>query len=348
MKKLLLVGLIAFVIGCSSAKTTVVPKFVLTFSEYPSWSVFGVAHEKGLINGKEGELGSIEKKYGVDIVLKEADYDTCITLFGSGSVDASCQTNIDSLAPSLGRESVIIMPTSTSVGGDACIAVDYNGQKPLEFLKGKTTYGLEKSVSQYAFERNLQILDKNVDLKQYPFKNMDPAAASTAIQTGQKNIESIMVWNPFVLQILRTKDNAKVVFDSSKIPEEIIDCVVIGKDSLNKPGGKEFALAIIDSYYSVCNMLESSDSDATYVALGAKFSSLNAKDMRLVCQQTRFYNTPEKALALMTSKKFQTETMPMIIEWCVSHDMLNEKPTVGYDQNARLNFDTSYLKAYKK
>ena len=37
-----------------------VPVFSLAWSEYPSWSVFGVAHEIGIINGKEGEMGPIE------------------------------------------------------------------------------------------------------------------------------------------------------------------------------------------------------------------------------------------------------------------------------------------------
>ena len=95
--------------GCGGNKTTDIPSFSLAWSEYPSWSVFGVAHEKGLINGEKGKLGPIEKKYNVDIVLKEADYDTCLTLFGTGTVDASCQTNMDSLAPALGRDSVVIL-----------------------------------------------------------------------------------------------------------------------------------------------------------------------------------------------------------------------------------------------
>jgi hypothetical protein len=54
-------------------------KFKLAWSEYPSWSIFGVADEVGLIDGKEGAMGSIEKKYNVDIELVLADYDQCIT-----------------------------------------------------------------------------------------------------------------------------------------------------------------------------------------------------------------------------------------------------------------------------
>ena len=48
------------------------PVFSLAWSEYPSWSVFGVADKEGLLDGKEGALGTIEKKWNVDIVLNYA------------------------------------------------------------------------------------------------------------------------------------------------------------------------------------------------------------------------------------------------------------------------------------
>src|ERR1051325_586332 len=51
-------------------KEKVVPTFSLAWSEYPSWSVFGVASELGLIDGRQGHQGELEKKWGVDIVLE--------------------------------------------------------------------------------------------------------------------------------------------------------------------------------------------------------------------------------------------------------------------------------------
>ena len=107
------VSIVSFALyGCTGGSST--PTFTLAWSEYPSWSVFGVAHEQKLINGERGELGSIETRWGVDIVLKEVDYDTCITMYSSSTCDAVCITNMDILSPSLGRESVAVLPTSTS------------------------------------------------------------------------------------------------------------------------------------------------------------------------------------------------------------------------------------------
>lgn len=344
-----------FAIGCNNADLAKVsntgnaesatpPVFILDWSEYPSWSVFGVAHERGILNGKEGEQSDLEKKWNVDVVLKQSDYDTCLTHFGSNTVDAACLTNLDTLAPSLGRSSVAILPTSTSVGADACITV---GIDDIDSLKGVPVYGLEKSVSQYAFERNLVLAGKNP--KDYVFKNMDPAAASQAMQTNQPNVNAIMVWNPFVLQTLRTRTDSKVTLDSSTIEEEIVDCVMIGKDSLNKEGGDRFACCVIEAYYETNKLIDNPDTrDDALVALGAKFSSLGLEDMKLVCQQTRFYNTPEKAIELFNSEKFRNEIMPQVLEFCVDHDIVppadKSSKRFGFEEeDAVLNFTTKYI-----
>ena len=94
------------------------PSFSLAWSEYPSWSIFGVAHEMGLIDGDEGKLGTIEEKHNVDIVLKEAGYDSCLNMFTSKNCDAVCMTNMDALIVCPGRDGVAILPTSTSNGTD--------------------------------------------------------------------------------------------------------------------------------------------------------------------------------------------------------------------------------------
>jgi len=98
-------------------------------------------------------------------------------MYGSNTADAVCITNMDTLGPATDRASVAILPTSTSVGADACIAVGVND---LNGLKGKTTRGLERSVSQYAFERIL--IKKGLNPKDFPFSNMDPGAAASALK----------------------------------------------------------------------------------------------------------------------------------------------------------------------
>ncbi len=343
-------SLAACFLGCSPSKSNsgsssgtgkeAPPVFSLAWSEYPSWSVFGVADEQGLIDKDEGELGELEKKWNVDIKLNQADYDGCISQYATSVSDAVCITNMDILAPSVGRPAVAIMPTSTSVGADACIAV---GIKDLDGLKGQKTFGLEKSVSQYCFERCLEL--KGQKPAEFPFENKDPGVAASGMQAGQAEFKSIMVWNPFVLDTLRKRSDAKVMFDSSAIPEEIIDMVVVAKDSLAKPGGKRFAYCVAETFYALNKRIEDPKTgDDTLVALGAKFSNLKLEDMKQVVQQTRFYKTPDAALALFGSDKFRKETMPAVADFCASHGICDKKPTFAFEQgDAQLTFDSEFL-----
>lgn len=335
--------------GCPSSKDSGsltsgdAPVFTLAWSEYPSWSVFGVADEEGLIDGDEGAMGTLEEKWNVDIVLKQTDYDTCIGIYGSGEADAVCITNMDALGPSVSKSSVAILPTSTSDGADACIAV---GVESIEELKGKKTFGLEKSVSQYCFERVLEM--KGQTPAEFEFGNMDPAQAAQNMVNEQDNMDSIMVWNPFVMQTLRKRNDAKVIFDSTSIPEEIVDMVVCSQSSLKKPGGDRFAYAIIEAFYAVSDQIEEeATADETLLALAEKFvSGLSVEDMQTIVTQTKFYKTPAAAQTIFNKESFQKETMPTVVEFCLSHDILEEKPSIGFnDESAALNFSTKYIDA---
>jgi len=319
------------------------PSFSLAWSEYPSWSTFGVAHEAKLINGNQGELGEIEKKWNVDIVLKEADYDSCLTMYATLACDAVCITNMDVLQPSLSRPSVAVLPTSTSKGADACIVA---GVESVQDLKGKKVYGLEKSVSEYCFVRNLELLgEQEAD---YSFVNKDPGAAATAMQQKQEGYEAIVVWNPFVLETLNKRPDAKVLFDSSTIPGEIVDMVVIGQETLDKPGGERFAAAVIDTFYAINQRLaDPAKGDETLVALGKKFSNLGLEDMKKVVAQTVFYKDPAEGRGLFTGAELP-KTMERVVSFCVSHKITDKEPALAYGPKdagagAALRFDPTFI-----
>jgi NitT/TauT family transport system substrate-binding protein len=327
------------------------------WSEYPSWSAIYVAHMRGLIDGRKGFIGPIEEKYQVDIELKEAEYDPCIQLYASGQVDAVCITNIDILAPSLGRKSVVVAPTSTSYGGDMVIVE--KAIKDLAGLKSVPVYGLEKSVSQYLFERKLE--QAGVNRADYKFVNKDPGVAAMAMQQKQKEFRAIDVWNPFALETLNKRPDAYALFDSRTIPGEIIDAIVIAESSLEKKGGPEFVSAILEAFYAVNKLMaDPKERNKTLVQIGEKFSNLDLKSMETVVKQTRFYETPDQALALFTGGaafpggKVATDgnlmkIMERVVDFCLKNQMVDKKPSIGYGTkkeapNADVRFDPTFLK----
>jgi NitT/TauT family transport system substrate-binding protein len=321
------------------------PSFSLAWSEYPSWSVFGVAHRRKLIDGAKGKLGPIEEKWKVDIELQQKDYDPCLVAYATAACDAVCITNIDILSPAGSRPGVAILPTSTSDGADACIVT---GIDDVDQLKGHKVYGLAKSVSEYCFARCLQELGKAE--ADFEFANNDPAAASLAMQQGQAGYEAIMVWNPYVLQTLRTRQDTKVLFDSSKIPGEIIDMVVIAEDSLKKPGADAFCHAVIDCYYEMNKVIEApATRNEALVQIGEDFSDLKLEDMTLVVQQTKFYKNAEEGANVLAGADLP-KTMEKVLSFCESHEMFDGKRTVGYGKAdaaapVSVRFDDSYIKA---
>jgi len=327
------------------------PVFKLAWSEYPSWSVFGVASELGLIDGAKGKQGILEKKWGVDIVLDLLEYDPCIQLYASGKCDAVCVTNIDVLASALTRQSVAVLPTSTSVGADACIVVGIDTAKKadaVQELRRHKVYGLAKSVSEYAFVRNLELLGE--DAKKHNFTDEPPNTASVAMVSKKADHTAIMVWNPFVLQVLKDRPEAKVLFDSSTIPEEIIDMVVVAQDALTKQGGKEFACCVIDTYYTMNKLLQSPNkkrAEDTLVSIGKKFSNLGLEEMKKVVEQTRFYKTPDEALKLFEGDKLPDTMKKHVLRLALGLKMVEKEPTLGYGEKAKdaqLRFDPSYIK----
>ncbi len=322
------------------------PSFSLAWSEYPSWSVFGVAHLQKLIDGRAGAQGPIEKKWNVDIVLKEAEYDPCLAMYGAGQADAVCITDMDVLNPATSRASVIILPTSTSAGADALIVS--KNITDVKALRGKKVLGLAKSVSEYCFVRNLELLgEKESD---HRFSNMDPGAAAVAMQQKQAGVDAILVWNPFVLETLNKRSDVRVLFDSTSIPGEIIDCVAVAQSSLDKPGGKDFACAVIEAFYAVNKrMADPKTSDDTLIAIGEKFSHLDLNSMKKVVQQTKFYGTPEEGIAVLTGSDLP-KVMKRVSEFCVAHEITAKAPAIGYGTKqqapgAALRFDPSYIKA---
>lgn len=375
MKRLLaMIAMLGLIWGCNTSTKTPdaktsdakLPAFSLSPSEYPSWSTYIVAGQMGIINPKEGApYSDLEKKYGVDVVLKGGEYEACLTYYANGVVDAVCITNGDVLNPALSRPSTAIMPTSSSIGADAILA---EGDKKFADLKGVKVYALSKSVSEYLHRRAVEI--NKVDPKDYPFAHLDPGPAASAMQTGASEVKAICVWNPFQLNVLRANKKVKVVTSSEIIPYEIVDMVVVANESLKKPQGEEFATALCEIQYLVCKAMEDpAISDKVYAALGEAFFKLNREDTKLCCKQTRFFMNPQDACkffegGLMTDQKvpFPDLMKDTVIPTCQNIAILESvestvngvkvqkkvAPTIGFGDNTKqLNFDTKYMKRVK-
>lgn len=330
--------------------TPPLPVFLLGVSEYPSWVTFLVACNERLIGCKAGEIGPIEQKWGVDIHVKATDYDITLSMYGSGTADAACLTNTDALVPSTKRQGVAILPTSTSDRADALLVS--KTITDITQLRGKKIHGLKNSVSQYCFLRNLALLgEKEGD---YHFADMDPGAAALAMQQKQSGIDAIMVWHPFTIETLNKRPDVHALLSSGAIPLEIVDMVVMPKASLEKPGGKAFAYALVDTYYSVNRLLnDPARGDDILMQLREKFApshkkfapSLDLQSMRRVVREVKFFDTPGKGIELFMGSVLPGK-MKTVVDYTLHHKLLKKAPKVVFgaeNSGADLQFDPSYM-----
>jgi len=321
-----------------------VPQYTLAVSEYPSWSgTFLTAWDIGLVDGDAGKLGPIEEKWGIDLVIKDTDYDSCITLFVNGNVDAACLTNIDSLPPSVTRKAVAILPTSTSAGADACIVQPHI--EDVKALKSVKVRGLSASVSEYTFDKGLEALGE--DPTEYTFENLDPVQVGVVLQSG--GIDAGVTWNPVVMETLQSKPELKRLFDSSLIKGHIIDMVTASQESMAGPAGEAFGYALCDVYFSICKlMLSEATKDQVLTAMGKRFANLKLENMHTIVAETQFYTTPAKALELFEGAELPKVMTDDIIPWSVSKGLLesDKLPSVAYssESDANLIFDTQYIR----
>lgn len=191
------------------------PKYRVAWSHYTGWEPWAYAQ-------KSGVLKKWADKYGIEIELTLVnDYVESINLYTGGKFDACVMTNMDALTiPAVGGiDSTALIVGDFSNGNDGIVLKKGESVKD---LKGRSVKLVEFSVSHYLLARALEINGMSEkDVKTANASDADIAAIFSSDANG-----AAVTWNP-PLQQARNAKGAKLVFDSSKIPGEIIDLMVV-------------------------------------------------------------------------------------------------------------------------
>jgi len=187
-------------------------------------------------------------KYGIKIELTLVnDYVESINLYTAGKFDACAMTNMDALTiPAVGGiDSEAVIVGDFSNGNDGIVMKKGNSVKA---LKGRTVNLVELTVSHYLLARALDMNGMSErDVKLVNTSDSDIAAVFTADVNG-----AAVTWNPPLMQA-RAAKGATLVFDSSQIPGEIMDLMVVktsAPDSLKK--------ALTGAWYEVMALMTAS------------------------------------------------------------------------------------------
>lgn len=312
------------------------------WSHYTGWEPWAYADENGI-------LKKWADKYGIQIKLDLInDYVESINLYTAGKYDACVMTNMD----------VLTIPAVGGVDSTALIIGDYsNGNDGIVLKRGKTVKDMkgqkiklvELSVSHYLMSRALSM--NGMSERDVQPVNTSDADIGTVFITEKD--AAVVTWNPILMNVRNVK-GATLVFDSSKIPGEILDLMVVktaAPDSLKK--------ALVGAWYETMAILSAKDKrtkDA--IAFMAKKSGGTSAEFEAQLKTTAMFYTAKEAVAFARDKKVQS-TMEFVRSFSFDHGLFGQgaksKDAVGIafpdgtilgnKGNVKLRFDATYMQA---
>ncbi len=207
--------LLASLAVCAATVLQAAPLKV-AYSDWPGWTAFAIAEQKGWF-----------KDAGVEVELLWFEYGPSMEAFTAGKVDAVMVTNGDGLVTGAGgAKNIAILITDFSNGNDMVVAKP--GIKSVKDLKGKKI-GLE-----VGFVPHLLLLNglKKAGLSESDVTLVPTPTSQTPQVLASGQVDAIAAWQPNSGQALAALPGATAVYTSADQPGLIYDTVSVSPQSL--------------------------------------------------------------------------------------------------------------------
>lgn len=340
MKKLAFLLVVCMALFCFSGIAVAKDTYEFAWSHYTGWEPWELARFKGI-------LDKWATKYGIEIKLSEPmDYIESINLYTSGTYDACVMTNMDMLTiPAVGGiDSTALVIGDFSNGNDGLVA---KNAKTVKDLKGRKIHLVMFSVSHYFLAR---ILEKNgMTEKDVELINVSSESELGALFNAGK-VDAIVTWNPTLMQT-RSVKGARLLADSSQIPGEIIDMLVVRTDTPDS-----FKKALVGAWYETMDLMSSRSKEGKEaVKYMAKFAGGTEAEFRAQLRTTKMFYKPADAVEFIKGEDMK-KTMEYVRTFSFDHGLYGEgaasKDLVGIQfpdgsvmgdtNNVKMRFDTTF------
>lgn len=315
-------------------------EFRVAWSIYVGWMPWGYLEDSGIMD-------KWADKYGIDVeIVQINDYVESINQYTAGQFDGVSATNMDTLSiPAGGGVDTTALIVGDFSNGNDAIIVKEGG---LEDLAGKPVNLVELSVSHYLLARGLESVGlSEADLDRV----INTSDADMIAAYAADEVQAVVTWNPLVSTILE-EPNATKLFDSSDIPGEIIDLMVVNTDTL--AANPDFGKALVGAWYEVMALMAAGD-EAVLTAL-AEASGTDLAGYQAQLASTEMFFTPAEAVAF-TSDAALPETMVSVAEFLFDKGILGEGApsadfvgveypdggVTGNADNVMFRYDTTYM-----
>lgn len=316
--------------------------FKVAWSIYVGWMPWGYAADQGIVK-------KWADKYDIDIeVVQINDYIESINQYTAGGFDACVMTNMDGLTiPAAGGvDSTALIVGDFSNGNDGVIL---KGKQDLKDIAGQRVNLVELSVSHYLLARGLD----TVGLRESDLTVVNTSDADMVAAYATDGVTAVVTWNPLLSEIDAMPDSHKV-FDSSQIPGEIIDLLVINTETL--AANPKLGKALVGAWYET--MAKMSANNAAGVAARTAMGTASGTDLagyEAQLASTKMFYQPSDAVAFANSPELK-ETMRSVAEFSFVHGLLGEGApdagfigietpagTYGNADNIKLRFNAEYM-----
>lgn len=317
-------------------------EFNIAWSIYVGWMPWPYAADAGIVK-KWGD------KYGITInVTQINDYVESINQYTAGKFDGVTVTNMDALTiPAAGGvDTSAIIVGDFSNGNDGVVLKD---GKTLADIKGRDINIVELSVSHYLLARGLASIGlTEKDVKTVNTSDVDIVAAFKAPEST-----AVVTWNPQLMEV-KGEPTASEVFDSSKIPGEIEDLMVVNTQTLKD--NPDLGKALVGIWYETIALMQADGDEgkAAREAMG-KLSGTDLAGFEAQLKTTHMFYTPADALAFTTSADLP-KIQDLVRTFSFEHNLLGENVaspnvigietpagTLGDKANIKLRFDPTYM-----
>ncbi len=343
-------AILALTLAAFSRAAAPTPSFTVGWSIYVGWNPYYYMNKSGI-------LKKWANKYGVSIRVQRFDYAPSLDAFVAKNIDACTMTNMEALD----------MPAASGVDSTAILIGDYsNGNDAVEVrnnlsfaqLPGKTVMLVQKTVSEYLFERGMTLNGQQNQIRRVKLLNTSDSDIVTAFLSDSSH-QAVVTWKPLVSQIRKAK-GVTTLFDSSKIPGEILDLLVVRTEVLNRPDGSgvRFAKAMAGAWYETMSELSSNGPlrkkalEGVAEASGDRLDSLTEQ-----LATTHLFATPASAAQFATAPELK-QTMNLVRNFCFAHGLLGEGTrsaddvairfpdgsVEGNTSRVRFRYDATYMK----
>src|SRR5687768_14881232 len=280
MTSVLLVALVAVAATQTSYAADSKKSYKVAWSIYVGWMPWDYADQSGI-------LKKWADKYGIEIKLTQInDYVESINQYTAGGFDACVMTNMDMLTiPSAGGvDSTALIVGDFSNGNDG-VVLKGKGKK-LADIKGQSVNLVELSVSHYLLARGLD----SVKLTEKDIKVVNTSDADIVSVFATPGVTATVTWKPQLAEVIAIPKTT-LVFDSSKIPGEILDLMVVNSATLK--ANPKLGKALVGAWYETLSVMLGKDAKATAALESmAKASGTDLAGFKGQLATTYLYATP--------------------------------------------------------